>query len=169
MKKGEQMARMGEYAASRDPQGRLTALGLGSCIGLALIDRRTGVAALAHIVLPSGAPLPDDPPVKYAPTGVPFLIGRIVALGGRRTRLQAVMVGGASMFAGTSNLEVGQRNASAVREELERARIPIAAEATGGSRGRTVRVYVGEGRITSKVAGAVEEDLLTSSGLEVAA
>jgi chemotaxis protein CheD len=169
MRTGEQMARMGEYAVSRDPEGRLTALGLGSCIGLALVDRRAGVAGLAHVVLPSGTPLPEDPPVKYAPTGVPYLISQVVASGGRRARLQAVMVGGASMFTGTSNMEVGQRNVVAVRAELERARIPIVAESTGGKRGRTVRVYVGEGRVTSKVAGAAEEDLLSGVGLRAAA
>lgn len=163
MRAGEQMARMGEYATSRDPQGRLTALGLGSCIGLALIDRRAGVAGLAHIVLPTGTPLADDPPVKYARTGVPHLIEQVIALGGRRTRLRAVMVGGASMFSTNSNMEVGLRNAAAVRAELERARIPITAEATGGNRGRTIQVYVGEGRVTARVAGAVEEDLLSSA------
>lgn len=161
MSPGEQMARMGEYAVSRDPQGRLTALGLGSCIGLALVDLRTGVAGLAHIVLPNGTPLPDDPPVKYAASGVAFLIDQVIAVGGHRTRLQAVMVGGASMFSSSSAMEVGLRNATAVRQELQRARIPVAAECTGGNRGRTLRVYVGDRRVTARVAGGVEEDLIS--------
>lgn len=168
MSTGEQMARMGGCAVSRDPHERLTALGLGSCIGLALLDPRTGVAGLAHIVLPGGTPLPGDPPVKYAPSGVAFLIERVIAGGGRRTRLQAVMVGGASMFSSSSKLEVGLRNTIAVREELERARIPVTAESTGGKRGRTLRVYVGDGRVTTRVAGGVEEDLIAAR-CEVAA
>ena len=162
MKSGEQMARMGEYAVSREAGSVLTALGLGSCIGLALLDRRTGVAGLAHIVLPTGHPSADDPPVKYAPTGVPHLIKELVALGARRPRLEAVLVGGASMFATSpsSGLEVGQRNEEAVREELGRARIPIVAAETGGSRGRTVRVYLDGCRVTAKVAGGKEETLV---------
>jgi len=165
MSGGGQMARMGEYAVSRDPEDRLTALGLGSCIGLALVDRRTGVAGLAHIVLPVGTPLETDPPVKYAPTAVPYLIERLVALGARRNHLRAVMVGGASMFAASSKLEVGARNAAVVRELLERSRIQIAAAATGGKRGRTIRVYVGEGRVTSRVAGSAEEDLVAAASV----
>ena len=171
MKPGEQMARMGEYAVARDAGGILTALGLGSCIGLVLVDRRTGVAGLAHVVLPAGNPAAGDPPVKYAPSGVPFLVAQVVALGARRTRLEAVLVGGASMFASASNagMEVGQRNEAAVREELERLRIPVIAAATGGNRGRTVRVHLDGCRITAKVAGGAEEILVETSHVGVAA
>ncbi len=171
MKTGEQMARMGEYAVSREAGALLIALGLGSCIGLALVDRRTGVAGLAHIVLPAGNPAADDPPVKYAPTGVPFLVKEIVALGARRPRLEAVIVGGASMFATSpsAGLEVGQRNEAAVREELGRARIPVLAAATGGNRGRTVRVHLDGCRVSAKVAGGVEETLLEGAVAGVAA
>ena len=171
MKSGEQMARMGEYAVSRDAGARLTALGLGSCIGLALVDRRTGVAGLAHIVLPTGNPSTDDPPVKYAPTAVPFLVGQVVALGARRARLEAVLVGGASMFAAgpSAGLEVGQRNEAAVRDELGRVRIPVIAAETGGNRGRTVRVYLDGCRITAKVAGGTEETLVEAISVGAAA
>ncbi len=47
----ELMARMGELCATSGAEG-LVALGLGSCIGLVLLDRRKGVAGLAHVVLP---------------------------------------------------------------------------------------------------------------------
>ena len=48
----ETMVRMGELAASAVAGDVLVSLGLGSCIGLALVDRRHGVAGLAHVVLP---------------------------------------------------------------------------------------------------------------------
>ena len=171
MKPGEQMARMGEYAVSREAGGLLTALGLGSCIGLALIDRRTGVAGLAHIVLPTGTPTADDPPVKYAPTAVPFLIAKVVELGARRLRLEAVLVGGASMFATSpsAGMEVGQRNEAAVREQLGRSRIPVLACATGGNRGRTVRVHLDGCRITAKLAGGTEQTLVEAAAVGAAA
>ena len=169
MRQGEHTVRMGEYAACRQADGVLVALGLGSCIGLALIDRRAGVAGLAHIVLPAGTPAPGDPPVKYAPSGVPFLVERVIALGGRRSSLQAVIVGGASMFATSSALEVGQRNSRAVIEELNRARIGVAANDTGGKKGRTIRVYVGDGRVTVRLAGDVDRDILGAPMPELAA
>jgi chemotaxis protein CheD len=149
----ETMVRMGEYAFSAGADDVLVSLGLGSCVGVALIDRGTRVAGLAHVVLPS-AEGRDDTPGKFADTAVPALLEAVLGLGARRTRLEAVLVGGASMFSfGTAGLDIGQRNDAAVREELARLRIPVAAAETGGSSGRTVRVTVDTGIVTSKAAG----------------
>jgi chemotaxis protein CheD len=157
----ETMVRMGELATSAVAGDVLVSLGLGSCIGLALLDRRAGVAGLAHVVLPASGGNAPPRSWKFADFAVPELIDRVVRLGARRTGLEAVLVGGASMFAvSKSSLEVGQRNEAAVREQLSKSRITVIKAETGGSRGRTVRVYVGANRITVKEAGGVESDLL---------
>jgi chemotaxis protein CheD len=149
----ETMVRMGEYAFSASAGDVLVSLGLGSCVGVALLDRRLAVAGLAHVVLPS-AEGRTEPAGKYADTAVPALLDALEALGARRIRLDAVLVGGASMFSfGGAGLDIGQRNDAAVREELARLRIPVAAADTGGSRGRTVRVDVETGVVTAKAAG----------------
>jgi chemotaxis protein CheD len=71
------------------------------------------------------------------------------------------MAGGASMFATSGDtLEVGRRNEAAVREALKLARIPVTAADCGGNKGRTLRVYVDQGRVTVRPAGAPESDLL---------
>ena len=44
--------RMGELAASRESGCVLVTIGLGSCIGLALVDTGAGIAGLADIMLP---------------------------------------------------------------------------------------------------------------------
>jgi chemotaxis protein CheD len=156
------MVRMGELAASAVAGDVLVSLGLGSCIGLALVDRRTGVSGLAHIVLPaSGANAPRDA-FKFADLAVPELIARVVAAGGRRPMLEAALVGGASMFTvSSSSLEVGQRNEAAVRDLLDAQRIPVIGSETGGTRGRTIRVYVAERRVTVREAGGDEAVLVT--------
>jgi chemotaxis protein CheD len=154
----ELMARMGELCASSG-EG-MVALGLGSCIGLVLLDRRRGAAGLAHVVLPSAEGHAGLNPLKFADNAVPELINRVVALGARRPLLEAVLVGGASMFAGAgSTLEVGSRNEAAVRAELVKARIKIVAAATGGSRGRTVRVDPKTGIVTFREAGAKDQQI----------
>jgi chemotaxis protein CheD len=85
----------------------------------------------------------------------------VVGLGGRSSRLEAVLVGGASMFAVTgSTLEVGQRNEAAVREILAAKRIPVLATATGGKKGRTIRVDAVTSGVTVKEAGAAETQLV---------
>jgi chemotaxis protein CheD len=162
----ETMVRMGELAASAVAGDVLVSLGLGSCIGLALVDRRLGVAGLAHVVLPVSGDNANPGTFKFADHAVPELIERVVAAGGRRPMLDAVLVGGASMFAVSSaSLEVGQRNEAAVREQLEGARIRVIASETGGTRGRTVRVHVGSRRITVREAGGVEHDLVASEAM----
>lgn len=158
------MVRMGELAVSSAPGHALVSLGLGSCIGLALLDRRMGIAGLAHIVLPETADRELDNPRRFANLAVPELVSRMEALGARRARLEAVLVGGASMFAvSAASLEVGQRNEAAVREVLQALRIPVRAAATGGKRGRTVRVDVTTGSVTVRVAGGKDEELVAAT------
>jgi chemotaxis protein CheD len=166
----ETMVRMGELAASAVAGDVLVSLGLGSCIGLALVDRRLGVAGLAHVVLPDSGGNAEPGTFKFADHAVPELIDRVVAAGARRPNLDAVLVGGASMFTVSSaSLEVGQRNEAAVRDELEAARIRVIASETGGTRGRTIRVHVATRRITVREAGGVEHDLVPAMQSEAAA
>jgi chemotaxis protein CheD len=155
----ETMVRMGELAISDTPGDVLVSLGLGSCIGLALVDKRAGVAGLAHIVLPetSGNPKPEAMN-KFADHAVPALVDGMVERGASRVFMQASLVGGASMFA-AAGLEVGQRNAVAVRELVAERRLNVVAEAVGGSRGRTVKVDVASGTVSVREAGGTEEVL----------
>jgi len=162
----ETMVRMGELAASKTAGATLVTLGLGSCIGLVLLDRRVGVAGLAHVVLPDSGGHTEVNRFKFADHAVPELIDRVCALGGRRPMLEAVMVGGASMFAAIGgSMEVGARNESAVKAQLASARIRIHAAATGGSRGRTVRVDPKTGIVLVREAGGKDGQLFPPTKL----
>jgi chemotaxis protein CheD len=159
---GEIAVRMGEIAVSSAPGEVLLSIGLGSCIGLALVDQRRGVAGLAHVMLPE-ATAGDAPVGKFADRAVPVLVARTIARGASRPRLRAVLVGGAQMFAlgggAGSALDIGVRNESAVRAALAAERIPVVASATGGACGRTIRVFPG-GAVLSKEAGGAEIELM---------
>ena len=166
----ETMVRMGELAVSSASGHVLVSLGLGSCIGLALVDRRMRIAGLAHVVLPQSQGHGHDNPRKFADLAVPEMLSELEALGAGNVRLEAVLVGGASMLAVSSaGLEVGQRNEAAVRELLERHRIPVVAAATGGSKGRTIRVDVESSAVTVREAGGKDVELLAGSLVEAVA
>jgi chemotaxis protein CheD len=152
--------RMGEIAVSSSPGEMLLSIGLGSCIGLALVDQRRGIAGLAHIMLPE-ALAGGGPAGKFADIAVPELVSRMVALGTARTSLKAVLVGGAQMFSlgGGNSLDIGVRNEAAVRGLLAAERIPVIAAATRGSKGRTIKVWPG-GAVVSKEAGGSEVELI---------
>jgi chemotaxis protein CheD len=152
--------RMGEIAVSSNPDDVLLSVGLGSCIGLALVDQRRGIAGLAHVMLPEA--LAGGGPVgKFADLAVPELVAQVTALGTARPMLRAVIVGGAQMFSlGTSGaMDIGVRNDAAVRAALAKERISIAAAEVGGSKGRTIRVIPG-GAVLSKEAGDAEKELM---------
>jgi chemotaxis protein CheD len=144
---------MGEINVSTRPSDELVARGLGSCIGLALVDRAAGVAGLAHIVLPETAADKHGPAGRFADQAVPELIAQMRRAGAHPDRLEAVIAGGARMFELGAELDIGARNETAVRALLERCGVILGAAATGGRNGRTLRVAVGEGKITVKEVG----------------
>ena len=161
----ETVVRMGEAAASRAPGDLLACIGLGSCIGLALVDRAAGVAGLAHVMLPESSQ-PDPPhPFKFADLAVPALDDLVVSHGAVRARLEAALVGGAAMFQfGGGGQDIGARNEAAVTEHLGTLGVPVRATTTGGNKGRTIRVVVGRDiTITVREAGGQEEYLLGTS------
>ena len=151
------MVRMAEYAVSSTPADVLVCLGLGSCIGLALIDEGAGVAGLVHIVLPKAPPSgTGDAPAKFADTAVPLLLETVMGAGGRNGRLRAVLCGGAQMFgtSGTNSLtQIGARNAEGTLAALQSLRIPVRAKDTGGSSGRSIEVNAATGLVSVRGVG----------------
>src|SRR5436305_6906739 len=90
---------MGKMAVCRSEDDGLYALGLGSCIGLAVLDRSARIGGLAHIVLPESSHEADEEPGKFADRAVPELIFRMRLAGASPRRLEAALGGGARMFA----------------------------------------------------------------------
>jgi chemotaxis protein CheD len=156
--------RMGEIAVATDGED-LVALGLGSCIGLVLIDRAGGVAGLAHIVLPESRDA-EAPRGKFANLAVPELVSRMSQVGSPPSRLEAVIAGGARMFELGSEMDIGARNEAAVRDALAKLRVTVSAAATGGHRGRTVRVTAGRRAVTVREAGGATVTLLEGAAGE---
>ena len=161
----EVMVRMGELVATRDSDETLLAIGLGSCIGLAMLDRKLPIVGLAHVMLPEAPNAAVDTPGKFADTAVPALRQRMVDLGASPSRIDAVLVGGAQMFSfgksEGSRLDVGARNEQAVREALAAAGIKVLATATAGKTGRTMRVTISPAGILVKEAGQPATELFS--------
>ncbi len=149
---------MGEMAIAARRGDEIVVIGLGSCIGLALIDIQADIVGLAHVVLPESQGA-NGPPGKFGDLVVPAMLRLLDGAGASRRRLQAVLVGGARMFALGSIGDIGARNATAVRAALASAGIRIYGEDTGGNRGRTARILVGQ-TMTVQLAGGERRTLL---------
>lgn len=158
----ETPVRIGELVATRNPEDVLVSVGLGSCIGLAMIDRARGIVGLAHVMLPQSKPGQAPSPLRgrYADCAVPALLEEVVALGARTSALEVGIAGGAHMFGRTSAIEVGRRNEEAVRQALAEMKLSVAAAETAGDKGRTVRVHADGGVMTVREVAADEVVLL---------
>lgn len=151
---------MADYQIAKRPDA-LTTLGLGSCIGICLYDRTTGIIGMAHIMLPSSKAVVRSVSeginiAKFADTAIPSLINEMIRNGVRRTNLVAKIAGGARMFAYTSTndlMRVGERNADMCKLILKGLNIPLVAEDTGGTFGRTIELYSEDGSLLIKAIG----------------
>ena len=147
---------IGQIVVSADPGIVISALGLGSCIGLVLTDAQAGVAGMAHVMLPASRPGATGSEGKFADTAVPALLDQVLRLGAQRPRLQARIAGGAQMFGGGTagtTLNIGERNADAVREALRVAGMRVRAADVGGNAGRSMQVAVTGGFVTVRAVG----------------
>lgn len=139
---------------------RITTLGLGSCVGIALRDPVTKIGGLAHIMLPDSTTIRNNSNIpKFADTGIEELVKQVTRKGANRSRLVAKIAGGAQMFGFNSNSEmvrVGERNVQATKKKLAELKIPILAEDTGKNFGRTVIFYPETGDFVIRAVGKQE-------------
>lgn len=138
--------RMAEFYVGKSPEVIVT-IGLGSCIGIALYDKLSKVGGLVHIMLPENKK--GLKPAKYADTGIPFLLEKMIEFGAKKDNIKAKIAGGAHMFssAGDLNIQVGKRNIEAVHKVLEMLKIEILAEDLGENYGRTMELYTEDGTV----------------------
>src|SRR5262245_31624664 len=144
---------MGQFAVAR-ANGQLRTL-LGSCLGLALYDRRSKVAALGHIVLPHSLGR-TEPAGKFVDTAVPAMIRHMQKLAeAEPLRLCAKIAGGANMFVGNdARNTVGTKNIEAVERLLDDLRIPIVGRHCGGEQERRMLLDAATGAVAIDIVGA---------------
>ncbi len=147
---------MADLKATKHPDC-LTTLGLGSCIGITLFDSKKKIGGLAHIMLPSSEQVRNNSnKAKFADTAIIELLDMMNQMGAQKRNIVAKLAGGAQMFAfsRTSDImRIGERNAIASRQVLESLSIPILAEDTGGTYGRTIELNTDDGTLIIKTIG----------------
>jgi chemotaxis protein CheD len=138
---------VGEYKVARTP-GKLTCIGLGSCVGIAIYDLQAGIGGVAHAMLPRYEEGRDKINAsKYADSAIMIMVDELLEMGVSRGHLRAKMAGGAQMFSFISSdtLNIGLRNSESARATLRGENIPLLAEDVGGTRGRTITFNPADG------------------------
>lgn len=156
MKQKEKRVGIADYKIAKNNE-KLVTIGLGSCVGIALLERDRKIAALIHILLPDSTKFQDiTNPYKFADLAIPSVIKELVFIGCRKDRIVAKIAGGASMFnfsSKTLSKNIGELNVLAVKKALLKEGIRILGEDVGGNKGRSLYVYPSENSVMVKVVG----------------
>lgn len=141
----------------------ITTLGLGSCVGVAIRDKVNKVGGLAHVMLPDSTAIHNNSNIaKFADTGITELVRQMEKAGAKRCNMVAKIAGGAQMFSFQNKsdlVRVGEKNVEASKKKLKELGIPILAEDTGDSFGRTVIFYPETGDFIIRAVGKPERTI----------
>ncbi len=124
---------------------------LGSCVSICLWDPVARVGGINHYLLPNN-PLNGQSDLRYGNTAIDGLIVRLLALGVKKQRIVAKVVGGASILTSFSDTRksIGDQNVDVARTLLAKHGINVSGEQTGGTRGRKLLFHTGNGCVFSK-------------------
>ncbi len=152
---------LGEWSVASDGDAVLSCVGLGSCVAVTMHDPVAKVGAMAHMVLPDSTAARSTPAgAKFVDIAIPLLLQELQAKGALTRRLRICLAGGAQMLQNSSAaMQIGLRNADAAHQQLAERGLTVAGESLGGTRGRTMRLSIGTGRVTVTVPGEQEVEL----------
>lgn len=153
---------LGEMAVSKDPDDVLVAYGLGSCLGISMYDPVNQVSGLLHAVLPENSNGISPSALKFVDSGIEGLLESMIKKGANQNKLIIRMAGGANvlMTSGLKNaFDIGARNIDAAHRTFKRLNLHLLKEDVGGNMGRTVHLYVADGRMTVRTVGSTNRDL----------
>jgi len=136
--------------ATASGNAHYTCFGLGSCIGLFIQDRVTGLSGGAHIFLPDAEASLKDFAKYYSVTqAIDEIIARFKMKGSMLDTLRAKVTGGANVLGVKSH--TGIKNSEAVMKQLIERKIFLAAVDVGGSYYRTANFDSETGILNVKI------------------
>lgn len=118
---------------------------IGSCLVIIIYDEEKKLGGLAHAMLPQlnvmlSAEEQRQYPAKYVTQAIDNLLQALEQLGAARKNLKVKLIGGAAMFKRINFAKsgIGTQNLTQAKKYLAQLELPILAEDTGGSAGKSV-------------------------------
>jgi chemotaxis protein CheD len=142
---------IGGLEVSDDRSSVIITHGLGSCIAVVGWDPVRRAGGMLHYQLPASSLSPERAaasPGVFADTGIPLLFERLYALGCQKRNIVVKAAGGGTFHGDNGTFDIGRRNHTAMRKIFWKAQVLVAAEDVGGSRSRTVRLFLDTGNVT---------------------
>lgn len=141
MKAHQLVVRVGELRVGQADDVIVT-YGLGSGVALVLYDPALRIGGVLHAML--SGPGSSDSPGKFVDAGADALLKEFYSAGTVRSRLVAVVAGGASP--GGAFIQTGSRNLTVLKKVLWKHGISPRANDVGGKSVRTVTLECDSGR-----------------------
>lgn len=141
---------VGDMKVSGSADDIIVTHALGSCLGLAAYDQRSGVGGIAHLMLPTSdvnKQKAKNNPYMFVDTGFPQFLDALYKRGANKRTLKIKAAGGACIGGGRDMFEIGKRNIIMLRKLLWQNNIIIAGKDVGGNTSRTMYLEVGSGRV----------------------
>jgi chemotaxis protein CheD len=134
---------------------------LGSCVAACLRDPWANVGGMNHFLLPDG----NDAGVagtagRYGVNAMEMLINELVKRGAQRNRLEAKVFGGGHVMKNFTSINVGERNATFIRDFLKMENINLLSEDLLDVYPRKVCFFPKSGRALVKRLAAADDVLL---------
>jgi chemotaxis protein CheD len=131
-------------------QGFLKAT-LGSCVAIAMINRKTKVCGLAHCLLPSAPGEVADDDARFVDRAIANLMRAVGVQECQRRQVVAYLGGGARMLSDKdlSRTSVGEMNIAAARTALDAHHIRFKVLEVGGTQAHTMMVDCESMTVTS--------------------
>lgn len=145
---------MGEWKIGKNSDVLKTTL--GSCAGIILFSKKHLMGGIAHILLGEPPPGKIVHRGKYAKTAINGLIADLASNGVPESSLKAALFGGATMFASKNDnmlQNIGIDNIRISREVLISKNIPVFFEETGGTKGRSITLFIADRKIRYSSSG----------------
>jgi chemotaxis protein CheD len=153
---------MGEVVVTSSPGTVLTCIGLGSCIAVCAYDKVAKLGGMIHIVLPQHHNENPQEYSKYADTGVPLMLAKMIQNGANKDRMIVKIAGGAQMTVSPGlkdTFKTGEKNLVHILAALEKVNVGLSAADVGGNLGRTVKMHIATGLVTVKTVNGIEREI----------
>ncbi len=125
---------------------------LGSCVALILWDPVLKIGGINHYMLPkwTGSGTASH---KYGDIAIAELLKRMIGFGSCKTDLVGKVFGGSETGVPNGVFHIGKRNIELALNFLEKEKIKVVSQSTGGSLGRKVVFYSESGEVLVKNIG----------------
>ena len=139
----------GELHASDHPS-QITTI-LGSCVAICMCDTGLRIGGMNHFLLPASLGN-TGMSMRFGDIATQELLERLYSLGCRPENLRAKIFGGAALWQSEDRYvhSLGARNVEAAQRMMKNCGIRIAAQDTGGNRGRKIVFNTDDGSVWAR-------------------